>query len=104
MLVALFRGMMTDEKIWDKPNEFIPERFLKDGRIFIPDQFYPFGVGKHRCMGEMMGRANVFLITTTLLQNFTFSIPEGHPLPPSDPLDGATPSVRKYVSLVVPRY
>jgi cytochrome P450 len=104
MLIGMFRGMMLDEKFWPNPSAFRPERFLDaNGKTFIPENFYPFGVGKHRCMGEMMGRANLFLFITTLFQNFNFLVPEGHDLPSDVPLDGATPSVRKYTALVVRR-
>ena len=55
MLVASFRGMMLDEKLWEDPMKFNPSRFLsKEGKICVPENYYPFGVGKHRCMGEMM--------------------------------------------------
>uniref|UniRef100_A0A8D8P9Y5 Probable cytochrome P450 303a1 n=1 Tax=Culex pipiens TaxID=7175 RepID=A0A8D8P9Y5_CULPI len=101
MMVEMFRGMMLNE--WDNPSSFKPERFLKDGKIAIPPQFHPFGVGRHRCMGEMMGKANLFLFITTLLQSYDFLIPEGDPIPTDEPLDGATPSVRQYTALVVHR-
>ena len=55
MLVASFRGMMLDEGAWKNPLKFDPSRFLdEDGKICVPDNFFPFGLGKHRCMGEMM--------------------------------------------------
>ncbi|XP_058820526.1 probable cytochrome P450 303a1 isoform X2 [Topomyia yanbarensis] len=101
MLVGMFRGMMLNE--WEYPHSFVPERFLKDGKIVIPPQFHPFGVGRHRCMGEMMGKANLFLFLTTLFQSFSFFVPEGEPIPTDDPIDGATPSVRQYTALVIPR-
>ncbi|XP_055643130.1 probable cytochrome P450 303a1 [Toxorhynchites rutilus septentrionalis] len=101
MLVGMFRGMMLNE--WDDPHTFKPERFLKDGKIITPPHFQPFGVGRHRCMGEMMGRANLFLFITILLQSFYFLVPEGDPIPLDEPIDGATPSVRQYAALVVPR-
>jgi cytochrome P450 len=104
MLIGMFRGMMLDEKYWPEPAEFRPERFLDaNGKAFVPENFYPFGVGKHRCMGEMMGRANLFMFITTLFQRFNFLVPKGHDLPSDVPIDGATPSVRQYTALVVRR-
>ncbi|XP_062551020.1 probable cytochrome P450 303a1 isoform X1 [Armigeres subalbatus] len=101
MLVGMFRGMMLND--WESPTLFKPERFLKDGKIVIPPNFHPFGVGRHRCMGEMMGKANLFLFITTLFQSFDFLVPEGDPIPSDEPIDGATPSVRQYTALIVPR-
>lgn len=87
MMIACFNGMSFDNTIWPDSDDnlscgkFRPERFIKDGKISVPDRHYPFGVGKHRCMGELMARANIFLFTTTLLQNFNFLVPPGQPLP-----------------------
>uniref|UniRef100_A0A182YQN3 Uncharacterized protein n=1 Tax=Anopheles stephensi TaxID=30069 RepID=A0A182YQN3_ANOST len=103
MLVGMFRGMMLDENLWEKPTEFNPARFLKDGKIHIPAQYHPFGVGKHRCMGELMARGNLFLFLTTTLQSFDLLLPEGAPIPSDIPVDGATPSVRKYHVAIRPR-
>lgn len=105
-MIACFAGMMVDDPFWTDAMVFRPERFLADddpSRITVPDLYHPFGVGKHRCMGELMARANLFLFITTLLQNFTFTIPAGHALPSEEPLDGATPSVRQYTALVTRR-
>uniref|UniRef100_A0A336LKB5 CSON011448 protein n=1 Tax=Culicoides sonorensis TaxID=179676 RepID=A0A336LKB5_CULSO len=96
MLVGLYRGMMMDSNLWKNPADFDPDRFIQNGRVVIPNEFYPFGLGKHRCMGEMLARSNVFLFITTILQNFCISIPAGHPMPSDEPIDGATPSVRNY--------
>lgn len=98
MLVGMFRGMCFDENLWKNPSEFQPERFLQDGKIQVPQHFHPFGVGKRRCMGELMGRANIFLLIVTLFQNFNITIPDGYNEPEGDPIDGATPSVQNYVA------
>lgn len=103
MVIGCFAGMMLDETIFDDPLTFRPERFFKDGQIVVPEQYYPFGVGKHRCMGETMARSNLFLFMTTLLQNFTFTVPQGHAMPSPEPLDGATPSVCEYSAMVTNR-
>lgn len=85
---------------WDDPENFRPERFFKDDRLVLPDSYLPFGFGKHRCLGETLAKANVFMFTTCLLQNFIFSIPEGHSPPTTDAIDGVTPSPAPYDALV----
>lgn len=35
-----------DPKLWENPEEFMPERFLRDGKVHKPDHFIPFSVGK----------------------------------------------------------
>lgn len=107
MLIACFNGMCLEKKVWPNSDldlhEFQPERFIRDGKVVIPDRHNPFGVGKRRCMGEMMARANIFLFMTTLLQQFTFKVPAGHPIPTDVPIDGATASVQQYTAYVVNR-
>lgn len=99
----MYRGMMMDTNLWKNPEDFDPDRFMCDGKVKIPDVFYPFGLGKHRCMGEILARSNLFLFITTLLQNFNFDIPDGHPLPSETPIDGATPSVRNHSVVITHR-
>lgn len=103
MVICCFTGMMTDTTIWEDPHLFRPERFIHNGKIIIPEQYLPFGVGKRRCMGEMLAKSDLFLFISTLLQNFSFLVPPGHPIPTAKPLDGATASVRQYTALLVSR-
>lgn len=103
MLIASFRGMLLDETVYEDPLSFRPERFIQDGKIVIPPKFYPFGLGKRGCIGEAMARSNLFMFVTTLLQNFTFTVPPGHEIPSAELLDGATPSACDYTALITPR-
>ena len=32
--------------LWENPEQFMPERFLRDGLVHKPDYFIPFSVGK----------------------------------------------------------
>ena len=50
---------------WDRPYEFIPERFLdSDGKHIItrPKAFIPFGVGRRVCLDEKLAIADLFNI------------------------------------------
>jgi len=44
-ILSFFYGLHRNEKYWDAPNEFEPERFLKDGKMIKTKNFFPFGVG-----------------------------------------------------------
>ncbi|OVA00823.1 Cytochrome P450 [Macleaya cordata] len=61
-----------DEKIWSEPNEFKPERFMKeDVSIMGSDlRLAPFGSGRRVCPGKAMGMATVQLWFAQLLQSF----------------------------------
>lgn len=54
---------------WEKPEEFIPERFLKEGKFDIAmDDFFPFSVGLRKCPGDKFALINLFIISILLIQ------------------------------------
>lgn len=61
---------MSDE-LWISPKEFMPERFLRDGRLHKPEHFLPFGGGRRSCMGYKMVQYISFATIASLLKNFT---------------------------------
>ncbi len=66
------------EKYFDEPNEFKPERFIdkETGKFRTNKHVMTFSVGKRRCPGEQLGRAEAFLFLASLVKNFTFHPPE----------------------------
>lgn len=104
MLVPLFSSAMENPNIYKKPDAFHPENFLDDnGKLKIPEKHVPFGLGKRRCVGEVLAKSNLFLMCTTLLQNFYFNVPLGHDLPSDEPVEGATATVHDYEALIILR-
>lgn len=96
--------LLTKASLWDDPEVFRPDRFIVDGKVHIPETYLPFGFGKHRCMGETLAKANIFLFVTSLLQKFNFVVPPGHPPPTTQVYDGVTPAPKPYNALVTFRY
>ena len=76
-VLANVYGMHRDERFWDAPNEFRPERFmpLADGSP-APDlqneAFMPFGVGRRACPGQNLAMQILSLETIMLFRNFRF--------------------------------
>ncbi|XP_054421232.1 cytochrome P450 1A1-like [Pteronotus mesoamericanus] len=69
-----------DQKLWDNPSEFRPERFLTpNGTINkeLSEQVILFGLGKRRCIGETIARLEIFLFLAILLHQVEFSMPPG---------------------------
>ncbi|XP_060115859.1 cytochrome P450 1A5-like [Heteronotia binoei] len=70
-----------DKDLWQDPSTFTPERFLTaNGKALDRDEcekVLVFGLGKRRCAGETIGRSEVFLFVTTLLQELQFSVEAG---------------------------
>ncbi|XP_030383844.1 probable cytochrome P450 303a1 [Scaptodrosophila lebanonensis] len=102
MVIACFRGMLNNPVDFPEPESFDPTRFLIDGQLKLPEAFNPFGFGRHRCMGDLLGRQNLFMFTTTILQHFKLIALPGM-MPEEVPLDGITAAVKPYDVLFVPR-
>ena len=65
---------MRDEKYWNEPNEFNPDRFITpDGKFECNNPaMIPFSAGARACPGEALARSELFLIFTSILQKFSF--------------------------------
>nr|XP_056721726.1 cytochrome P450 1A4 [Euleptes europaea] len=87
-----------DEKLWKDPSSFQPERFLTVDGAGInrveSEKVLIFGLGKRRCIGESIGKGEVFLFLTTLLQKLEFSVCPG-PMVDVTPQYGLTMKPKK---------
>ncbi|KAJ8272278.1 hypothetical protein COCON_G00111370 [Conger conger] len=73
-----------DPALWKDPYSFIPERFLDADGMTVnkmdAEKVMIFGMGKRRCIGEAIGRTEVFLFLAILIQKLHFHELPGHPL------------------------
>jgi cytochrome P450 len=60
-------------KYWDKPLEFIPERFA-DKSKHHPYAYFPFGGGARVCVGEHMAMMEGVALLATMIRNFRFQL------------------------------
>ncbi|KAL6647413.1 hypothetical protein ACP70R_014850 [Stipagrostis hirtigluma subsp. patula] len=74
-------AIMRDPAVWERPDEFMPERFLDraaevdfKGKEF---EFIPFGAGRRQCPGLPMAERVVPLILASLLHAFEWRLPDG---------------------------
>ncbi len=66
-----------DERWFDQPQAFRPERFM-DGAPPIPKgAWMPFGAGPRVCLGQHFAMVEMTLLSAMLLQRFTLELPEG---------------------------
>lgn len=66
--------------MWDEPEKFKPERFLREDGTFNQGKitgFMPFGMGRRACLGEKLARADLFLLLAGFLQKIKFKLPAG---------------------------
>ncbi|XP_030004967.1 cytochrome P450 2U1 isoform X1 [Sphaeramia orbicularis] len=93
-----------DPTVWDDPDSFNPSRFLdSEGKLLRKECFMPFGIGRRVCMGEQLAKMELFLMVTSLLQAFTFRLPEGLPPPPLQGRFGLTLAPCHFTVCVNPR-
>ncbi|XP_028812002.1 cytochrome P450 1A1 [Denticeps clupeoides] len=73
-----------DPELWKDPASFVPERFLNaDGtevNKMDAEKVMIFGLGRRRCIGEAIGRTEVFLFMAILVQRLQFQEMPGQPL------------------------
>lgn len=48
MLVVNHYAVMMSEQLWDDPQTYRPERFIKNGVVEIPEAYIPFGLGEFK--------------------------------------------------------
>nr|XP_060633136.1 cytochrome P450 2D14-like [Anolis sagrei ordinatus] len=82
LVINHFSSVLKDETMWEKPHEFYPEHFLDANEQFVKrEAFLPFSLGHHACFGEPLAKTELFIFFTSLMQHFTFCIPENAPRP-----------------------
>ncbi|XP_071753489.1 cytochrome P450 1A1 [Centroberyx gerrardi] len=73
-----------DPELWKDPSSFNPERFLSaDGTELNKlegEKVTIFGMGKRRCIGEVIARNEVYLFLAILVQRVRFHAVPGEPL------------------------
>ncbi|KHJ85497.1 hypothetical protein OESDEN_14775 [Oesophagostomum dentatum] len=75
--------IMSDDKYFDNPTEFDPDRYSRAGKS-LEQQVIPFGLGKRACMGESLAKAEIYLVLANMVSRYDFSED------PSAPIDMTT--------------
>jgi cytochrome P450 len=73
-----------DGREWKNPEEFNPDRFLDSEGHFTGTSkmsYVPFGLGRRICPGESLAKAELFLLSATMLHKFKFELPPGASVP-----------------------
>ncbi|XP_078699617.1 cytochrome P450 2D6-like isoform X2 [Branchiostoma floridae x Branchiostoma belcheri] len=94
-----------DPAYWPDPDRFDPGRFLdaQGNCRNKPESFMVFGGGRRVCLGEQLGRMEIFLFFSTLLQSYSFRTPEGAPRPKTDGVFGVTLAPHPFKLCAIPR-
>ncbi|KAK8376326.1 hypothetical protein O3P69_009756 [Scylla paramamosain] len=90
VLVNLYSVMM-DPEYWNDPETFRPERFLNpDGTLRKDERLIPFGKGRRACLGESLARMTSFIVFTSLVHHFDFTLDPAVPVPNTEGKSGFT--------------
>lgn len=65
-------GLHRDERFWNHPERFEPNRFLTDK--INRNAFIPFNIGPRKCMGWRMAYIDGLMTLATILQRYTFVV------------------------------
>uniref|UniRef100_A0A914H2L1 Unspecific monooxygenase n=1 Tax=Globodera rostochiensis TaxID=31243 RepID=A0A914H2L1_GLORO len=66
-------AILMDDKIFDEPTEFRPERFLdEEGKLKRVNELIPFSIGKRQCLGESLARMELFIFVANLFKQYEF--------------------------------
>jgi len=78
--LAMFQwAVHRDARFFDRPEEFIPERWENDFAKRLPRcAYFPFGAGPRLCIGNTFAQAEVPLLLATILQKFQLELVPGH--------------------------
>lgn len=70
LIILYISGLHRNPKYWDRPDDFIPERFDdENARNFA---YYPFGAGPRLCIGEHFAMMEMALIVRKFYKKFHF--------------------------------
>jgi cytochrome P450 len=72
-------AIQRDPKLWDRADEFLPERFVNNPIDFKGqhDQFIPFGMGRRGCPGKSFAITEAEYVLANLLYWFDWELPDG---------------------------
>jgi len=82
-LTLVINNVHHDERFWDHPERFDPDRFTPErshGRH--PFAYLPFGAGPRQCIGNQFALTEAHLVLAAIAQRYKFRLVEGHPVQP----------------------
>ena len=75
ILIPMIIEVMKNPEYFPNPEQFKPERFLvkqsQNCLKFVPDpHVVPFGIGKRKCLGEILAKMTLYKFTTAIIQRY----------------------------------
>ncbi|KHN81615.1 Cytochrome P450 2C30 [Toxocara canis] len=95
-------SVLSSEKYFEKAEQFLPERFLDTSQTppilkkESLERLVPFSMGKRQCAGEPIGRAELFLVITRIVQHYVLSPSDERCPPDLEPVFGILQTPRPF--------
>ncbi|CAF0931376.1 unnamed protein product, partial [Didymodactylos carnosus] len=71
VIIIMLSQLHRDPKVWDRPEEFLPERMLNGGFESLPSNAWkPFGNGQRSCIGRPFAMQESLLAIALILKHF----------------------------------
>jgi cytochrome P450 len=84
IIIPYFYGLHNHKMLWEKADQFLPDRFIEDASIAKSKNFFPFGAGPRLCIGNNFAIMEMSFFVHAFLQGFhiqpTDQVPEMRPL------------------------
>ena len=85
VIIPLIGQIMNDPEHFPNPSKFNPNRYLsmdeKENVKFTPHpRIIPFGVGKRKCLGEVIARTSLYKFFTTIIQKYKIVSGQDQPI------------------------
>lgn len=99
-------SLLHDEKTWDNPSTFKPERFLSPEGKFDKrnPNFINFGSGRRSCTGDFVAQNVMFLYVTTFFQKYSVHRDPNNPDLSTKAMAGFTTSPQPFKAIIRERY
>jgi cytochrome P450 len=72
MVTLQMYAVHTDPNLWEEPEKFKPERWLKENTTEPLNEVIPFSRGVHICLGMNLAKAELRMILAMLVYYFEF--------------------------------
>lgn len=83
IIMTVMYVLHRDPRYWDKPEEFVPERFSAENEPNIPKYaYFPFGGGPRVCVGNQFAMMEAQLVLATILQRYQLRLVAGQRIMP----------------------
>ena len=80
LIRAGFFGSFLDEKNFEEPYKFIPNRWRNNEKKLDPYAFTPFSAGPRNCIGQHLSILEAKIALTEFLERFDFKLKDGYNL------------------------